>query len=1146
MDFTGAPGGLDSWASNLSADPSANFYSVNDFNPALANSYAYDDFGPTAGVYGVNQGMDIGFFPGANTAFDQFGINQGQTGIDGILGGGLGSLGLAYSDLNGPSDFANAVTGQIGNLGISQDDFDIPVTNVAFDEPVAMPGPPTGMNWGYPDVQAPVDTRGTVAPAPAVTAPTAPPAAPQQTAPQSPQEAPQQQAPGAYRGPTTAEDPLYNSPYADVGHYDEDLDVPPQTTPQEIAPDRGAPTQTIPAERGPAGPVIFDDKGSPITVPAEPGNKGPAQFDFGPQIEFGNRGPSIPGGPQYDFGPTPNQEYFGPPPSAPGFDRGFGPQLESGPANVAAEPGRGSPDTLGTKGVGAIEFGPLDLQAPVQAGPPTGQTGMGPGPEPGQAGQSPFQGDWSAPQGLAPSSLPSETGPSANQIGGTGRGSIGDQIGNLLSQLFGINPAEARGVQGRGRGEGRGHGPGRGSREGRSSRAAARSQSRGGGRAPPEGVADSRMAPLVPKGTGLNQQQLMDRARSERGPNTGLPNFGLQDRGNRNLPASMRYNQLGAGWPDDAKGPNSLAMKFGMTDLNRHLDNVPNQIAGFPTQVHGLAYNIAKAQQAYVGLTAQRAIEKWSNNGRHSTPGYANNHVLTNEDVTNPAFWQAMAKADSGTANTPSAEQINEALAMVRAGSAAAYEAANPNAPATMAANQFRGDAFNATQLASREQGEQGRQGQFGPTQFATAPASPAPAPAGGNFGPGQGFAAQSIPGALGTQSGVAGNLASQLGLNNILSNPLSAGTQFADWGTVPGIETPSASPQTAETAHQTLTDVVSKDQTPAEAVQSALNNAANNGLNQTTTALMAAIAATTAAAQQGLGPQAAVQALVDKGMDPHQAQSLVGNILSRAAAENTTAFQTPGIANFLHGLTNQFTQLFSAPPGPPQDIAREAPFIGDVAAGKGNPAVSIETASGKGVHDISIETASGKGGLDNIAIAPASVSQAPNLSDLYAVATPDLSSQLGLNDININDFGPASPGFEASGPTETTFDVGPSQQVSPTAGPYATQYDAGPQAQLSPVENISPLPSVEINPQFLDPVGPSIELSPYSPSLSPTAPAPAPSPSSNPAISHAPPAAQLNNNQSAQILLAAGLPAQSLDAFASSGLSPRKLLQLL
>jgi hypothetical protein len=393
---------------------------------------------------------------------------------------------------------------------------------------------------------------------------------------------------------------------------------------------------------------------------------------------------------------------------------------------------------------------------------------------------------------------------------------------------------------------------------------------------------------------------------------------------------------------------------------------------------------------------------------------------------------------------------------------------------------------------------------------------------------------------------GVAGNLASQLGLNNILSNPLSAGTQFADWGTVPGIETPSASPQTAETAHQTLTDVVSKDQTPAEAVQSALNNAANNGLNQTTTALMAAIAATTAAAQQGLGPQAAVQALVDKGMDPHQAQSFVGNILSRAAAENTTAFQTPGIANFLHGLTNQFTQLFSAPPGPPQDIAREAPFIGDVAAGKGNPAVSIETASGKGVHDISIETASGKGGLDNIAIAPASVSQAPNLSDLYAVATPDLSSQLGLNDININDFGPASPGFEASGPTETTFDVGPSQQVSPTAGPYATQYDAGPQAQLSPVENISPLPSVEINPQFLDPVGPSIELSPYSPSLSPTAPAPAPSPSSNPAISHAPPAAQLNNNQSAQILLAAGLPAQSLDAFASSGLSPRKLLQLL
>jgi hypothetical protein len=371
-------------------------------------------------------------------------------------------------------------------------------------------------------------------------------------------------------------------------------------------------------------------------------------------------------------------------------------------------------------------------------------------------------------------------------------------------------------------------------------------------------------------------------------------------------------------------------------------------------------------------------------------------------------------------------------------------------------------------------------------------------------------------------------------------SNPL-AQSPFGNWGQLATLNPV----EVQQTAIDTVKQAAQNNLNPIQAVHSALTNAQHNGLNQANTALMAAIAAVTAAAEHGLGPQAAVEGLVANGMDPDQAQQLVGTIVARTA-EESKGFEIPGIQNFLHGLTNQFAQLFSLPPGPPQDIAREAPFVGDVAGGKGNPAVSIETASGKDVHDISIETASGKGGLDNIAIAPAPVSQDPTLSDLYAVATPDLSSQLGLNGINVNDFGTASPGFEALGPTETTFDVGPSQQVSPSGGPSFAQQDLGPQQTLSPVENILPLPSVEINPQFLDPVGPSIELSPYSPSLSPTAPAPAPSPSSNPAISHAPPASQLNPTQAAQILLAAGLPAQSLDAFASSGLSPRKLLQLL
>jgi hypothetical protein len=133
--FTGAPGGLDSWASNLSADPSANFYSINDFNPALANSYAYDT--PTTGVYGVNNGFGYNggpFSAGFNTyaggpdnsyfgggpgsmGYGGFGLNSlagSVTGFNGAIGGrgGIGDLGL-----QGPGIAAPA--GLLGLLGIS-------------------------------------------------------------------------------------------------------------------------------------------------------------------------------------------------------------------------------------------------------------------------------------------------------------------------------------------------------------------------------------------------------------------------------------------------------------------------------------------------------------------------------------------------------------------------------------------------------------------------------------------------------------------------------------------------------------------------------------------------------------------------------------------------------------------------------------------------------------------------------------------------------------------------------------------------------------------------------------------------------------------------------------------------------------------
>jgi hypothetical protein len=319
--------------------------------------------------------------------------------------------------------------------------------------------------------------------------------------------------------------------------------------------------------------------------------------------------------------------------------------------------------------------------------------------------------------------------------------------------------------------------------------------------------------------------------------------------------------------------------------------------------------------------------------------------------------------------------------------------------------------------------------------------------------------------------------------------------------GALPGIAGPATVPAMGA-MQEDLARNVQRDATPDQVVEDALDKAADRGVPPSQAAIMAAIQSLTTQIEQGKSltqsVQETVNALLDKGIN--NARDIVTNIVSNLQQQQQTpdvkGIQTPGIANFLHGMTSPFAQLFTLPPGPPQDIAREAPFFGDVAAGKGNPAFSTEVAAGKGVHDISIETAAGKGNLDNIAIAPAPVSQAPDLSDLDAVATPDLSSQLGLDNINVNDFGPSQAVTESPGPTETAFDVGPS----------TAQHDVGPQQTLSPVDDMTPLAPVEIPMQQLDPAGP-IEQSP-------AAPAPAPSPASNPAISHAPPASQLTTTK--------------------------------
>jgi hypothetical protein len=82
---------------------------INDFSPAPANSYAYDDFGPTAGVYDVNNGL--GYYGGPFSA----GFNTYAAGPDNsYFGGGPGSMGYGGFGLN---SLAGSVTGFNGAIG---------------------------------------------------------------------------------------------------------------------------------------------------------------------------------------------------------------------------------------------------------------------------------------------------------------------------------------------------------------------------------------------------------------------------------------------------------------------------------------------------------------------------------------------------------------------------------------------------------------------------------------------------------------------------------------------------------------------------------------------------------------------------------------------------------------------------------------------------------------------------------------------------------------------------------------------------------------------------------------------------------------------------------------------------------------------
>jgi hypothetical protein len=104
--------------------------------------------------------------------------------------------------------------------------------------------------------------------------------------------------------------------------------------------------------------------------------------------------------------------------------------------------------------------------------------------------------------------------------------------------------------------------------------------------------------------------------------------------------ANVRYNNPGAQYP----GPSSQA--FGSTGTG--IIGGGNQIAQFPTPVHGAASNFALLDKGYTGMPVSAAISKWSGGSRSDVPGYDPSAVITPEMVRDPKFAIPFMQAVAG------------------------------------------------------------------------------------------------------------------------------------------------------------------------------------------------------------------------------------------------------------------------------------------------------------------------------------------------------------------------------------------------------------------------------------------------------------------------------------------------------------------
>jgi hypothetical protein len=186
--------------------------------------------------------------------------------------------------------------------------------------------------------------------------------------------------------------------------------------------------------------------------------------------------------------------------------------------------------------------------------------------------------------------------------------------------------------------------------------------------APPGGGGSNTVAPA---GSGTTFKDRWNALTGSGATAPGSGGIGPQSNIGGRSPASIRYNNPGAQWP------NAHAKQFGMDSYGHLADG--NLIAHFPTPEQGAAANMDLFKRSYVGMTVGAAGQKWTGSNSFGVPGYNSNMVVTQEMMSDPnftiPFMKAMAGREAGRKSPLTEEQWSRAFEMYRAGGSKNFDA---------------------------------------------------------------------------------------------------------------------------------------------------------------------------------------------------------------------------------------------------------------------------------------------------------------------------------------------------------------------------------------------------------------------------------------------------------------------------------------